>query len=45
MVVIIGLRTYGLESRGRTIRQTLSWESAAGHPTRMKRWIRYFIDS
>ena len=22
----------------------ISWESAKGHPTRMKRWIRHFID-
>lgn len=38
MMVIIGLGASGLESR-RSVRQTLSWKSAAGHPTRMKGWI------
>ena len=45
MMVMIWLRAYWSESKGRPVKLTLLWESATGHPTRMKRWTRHFIDS
>lgn len=45
MMVMIGLRVYGSEEKQRPLRLILSWESATGHPTRMKGWTRHFIDS